>query len=58
LYFPPKAVVLPEPKNPPVNINLTGFSGDNLLAVVIWLPPGRFTFRGMFHLEPAFAAIF
>jgi hypothetical protein len=34
-----KAVVFPEPKNPPENISFTGFFTDRLLGVLIWLPP-------------------
>jgi hypothetical protein len=34
-----KAVVFPEPKNPPENISFTGFFTDSFLGMLIWLPP-------------------
>jgi hypothetical protein len=36
-----KAVVFPEPKNPPENISFTGFLTDSFLGVLIWLPPAH-----------------
>jgi hypothetical protein len=38
-----KAVVLPDPKNPPENINLTGVLTDSFLGVLIGLPPVKMT---------------
>jgi hypothetical protein len=34
-----KAVVLPDPKNPPENINFTGFLTDSFLGLLIGFPP-------------------
>jgi hypothetical protein len=36
-----KAVVFPEPKNPPQNINFTGFLTVSFLGVLMWLPPAQ-----------------
>jgi hypothetical protein len=46
-----KAVVFPAPKNPPENINFTGFFTDSFLGVLMWLAPAHFRVTFLFRLS-------